>query len=146
MVRLLSATPSRLAMRVDAEQPCPAVSVAGDVAVGRFREPRKGAENSCQRTCPGKDSGQRLGRCTGREQRAVAGDQVPGVEAQIWIHPREEAPALLTLDRDCPESLCAIPGEDLVQRPFAETAILVVEDDALALCRHPVASCGDGTP
>src|SRR5437763_7331818 len=140
MVRLPSATSSQLAMRVDAEQPCPAVSVAGDVAVGRFREPRKGAEGGCQRTSPREDSGQRLGRSTGREQRAVAGDQVPGVEAQIWIHPRKQAPALLTLDRDCPESLCTIPGEDLVQRPFAETAVLVVEDDTLALCGHPVAS------
>src|SRR5207253_4192590 len=138
-------TSSQLAIRVDAEQPGPAVPVAGDVAVGTFRETREGAEDCGQRTSPGEDSSQRLGNGPGREQLAVGVDQMPGVEAHLRIHAREQALALLALDRDGAEALRAIPGQDLLQRPLTETAVLVIEEDVLAR-RHPSASRRAGTP
>jgi hypothetical protein len=95
-------------------------------------------------TPQGRESSQRLGRSAGREHFAVA-DQMPRVEAQLWIHPPEQLLALFALDRDGPQALRAIPGEDLVERPLAETAVLVVEDEALGLSRHPGASRGAKT-
>src|SRR5207244_5145263 len=120
----------------DAQEPGPAVAVAGDTAVHTFGETRKGTEDNRQRTSPGEDSSQRLGHGTCREQLAVGADEVPGVEPHRWIHPGEQPLALLALDRDRTEAFRPVPGENLVQRPLAEDAVLVVEEDDIARTSH----------
>src|SRR5438477_10545749 len=56
---------------------------------------------------------------------------MPRIEARVGSDRREQARPLFALDRNRTHALAAIPGEDLVERPPAEAAVLVVQQDAL---------------
>jgi hypothetical protein len=54
---------------------------------------------------------------------------MPGSESLVLAHVGEEPVSLLALDRDCPKLTAPIPSENLVERPSAKTAVLVIEND-----------------
>src|SRR5436305_13683549 len=118
--------------------------VASDVAMRALRAARKGAECGGRQRSPLQGSRERLGGCTAREELAVLADEVPGVEPRARFDRGEKTIALRALDRNGPEAPRAVPGEDLVQRPLAEGAVLVVEDDAVPVHRHLGAALGAG--
>ena len=56
---------------------------------------------------------------------------MPGVEPFRLRHVRQQALAFVALDGDRPQATAAVPGQDLVEAPLAEGAVVVVEDDSL---------------
>jgi len=54
---------------------------------------------------------------------------MPGSEPLVLAHVGEVSVSLLALDRDCAELTAPIPSEALVERPSAEAAVRVVEND-----------------
>src|SRR5215216_8033040 len=108
--------------------------MAGDPAIGAVREAREGAKHRRNRAAARKRREQ-VGRRSSAGPHLPLRGQVPRLEAPLGRDAREEALPLLVLDRDWPQPPAAIPGEDLVQRPFAESAVAVVEDRELIVRR-----------
>src|SRR5438477_13194868 len=105
--------------------------MAGGEPVDPFGDAGKCSEDGGERAAAGKQARERLGRCAGREELPVLADEMPRIEARVGSDRREQARPLFALDRNRTHALAAIPGEDLVERPPAEAAVLVVQQDAL---------------
>ncbi len=103
---------------------------------------REGPEQERQRPACRQQLGERRRGGAGRAHLAGRQHQVPGVEPLRLRHARQQALALVALDGDRPQVTAAVPGQDLVEAPLAEGAVVVVEDDALRLGRRD----GHGIP
>ena len=121
-----------LAGGVEVQQAGEALAVAGDPAVGAFGRPREAAEEGGERPAARQQGRQRRGGGARRAQLAFGRDQVPGVEPLRLGERCQQSLALLALDLDRPQP-AAIPGEDLVEGPAAESAVAVVEDRRLSI-------------
>src|SRR5436190_4610281 len=128
---IFSGTATHLAVCVDTEEPRQRPAMAGHEPVSPFSEGGKRREDGGERTPPGKQSRERAGGCARGEEPPVSSDQMPRIEAGAGRNRREQARPFLALDRNRTHALRAIPGEDLVERPFAEAAVLVVQQNAL---------------
>src|SRR6266480_7449584 len=118
--------------------------MAGDEPVHPFGDTGKRREDGGERAAAGKESREGFGRSPRREEPPVIAEEMPRIEARVGSDPREQARPLLALDRNRTHALRAIPGEDLVERPPAEAAVLVVQQDTLRRTAQRVISRGAG--
>src|SRR5204863_474061 len=81
-------------------------------------------EDGGERAPPGKQSREGGGGCARREELPVSSDHVPRIEAGVGRNRCEQARPFLALDRNRTHALRAIPGADLVERPFAGAAVV----------------------
>lgn len=86
----------------------------------------------------GKEPQQRGNGAAGRQHSPVRKYQMPGIEPEPTGNFFEQVFPSGRLDRHRPEHPTAVPGHDPVQRPPAEAAVVVEEDDRSRVGdRHP---------
>jgi catechol 2,3-dioxygenase-like lactoylglutathione lyase family enzyme len=103
----------------------------GREPIGPLGGARKGREGGREWATPRQQSRERCGGAARREESPVWADEVPRIEPRAGRDRREQLRPLFALDRNRPQALRAIPREDLVERPLAESAVLVVEHHGL---------------
>src|SRR5205814_384436 len=129
---------------VDAQDPRQPEAMASGEPIGAFGDSGKRREEGRERAAAGKQSREGFGGSPRREEPPVSADEMPRIEARLGSDRREQARPLIALDRNRTHALPAIPGEDLVERPPAEAAVLVVQQDTLRRAAQRAISRGAG--
>lgn len=119
--------------------------MAHDKLIAPLGDSGKRRKDGGERAAAGEQLREGLGGCAGRDDPPVGFDEMPRVEAGIGRDRREQARALGALDRNGAQALCTIPAKDLVERPPAKAAVLVVQQDALRRAAQRALSRGVGT-
>src|SRR5437868_4476565 len=117
----------------------------GGERISPFGDTGKRREGGRERAAAGKQSREGLGGRPRREESSVVEDEMPRIEARVGSDRGEQLRPLLALDRNRTQALRAVPGEDLVERPSAEAAVLVVQQNTLLRLAQRVTSRGAAT-
>lgn len=138
--RLENSSPPGIDLAPSAGEPTEAVAVPGDESVGAPGKAWKGADDGDERPPAGKQPQEWRSDRPARGHAAVGRHQVPGRHLRLRIQTGQKPIGLRALKGDRPEPTASIPGEDLVDRPAAEPAVGVVEEDVRAQRGAPVST------
>jgi hypothetical protein len=103
--------------------------------IRRARQDGNRRSHSSERLALRKEAKEGSDRIARRTHGAVGKHQMPGRHLRLLVHPRKECVRLRAVEGHRTDPAVAVPGEDLVQRPTAEAAVGVVEQDVVGCHR-----------